>query len=195
MRILIDLDDVLNDFASCLLFYNNRIHQTYHSISEIDRWDWWKDAYGKEWAYPLKTIEFWEDIDHDWVGFDFIVNMLDKGHEVKIVSASNYSQMLGFKINALLTSFSKYMYGASRVNYEPLISPTLCDEDIIICHDKSLIRGDILIDDNPNNLHDFPGVSITFAKPWNQQDLTFFRSNDWTDIEEYIDGLNIEFEY
>ena len=191
MRILIDLDDVLNDFANNLLFYNNRIHKVYHSITEIDRWDWWKDAYGKEWDYPLKTIEFWEDIDHDWCGFDFITNMSNKGHEIKIVSASNYSKMLGFKIDALLTSFNVYKYKHNCW----LTSLALCDEDIIICHDKSLIRGDVLIDDNPNNLHDFPGVSITFAKPWNQQDLTFFRSNNWQQIEEYIDGLNIEFKY
>lgn len=42
-------------------------------------------------------------------------------------------------------------------------------KDYIECHDKSLIRGDVLIDDYPNNLLGFVGLPILFDRPWNQE--------------------------
>lgn len=40
-------------------------------------------------------------------------------------------------------------------------------KDYIECHDKSLIRGDVLIDDCPENLLNFVGLAILFDRPWN----------------------------
>lgn len=41
-------------------------------------------------------------------------------------------------------------------------------KDYVECHDKSLIRGDVLIDDCPLNLIGFLGVPVLFDRPWNQ---------------------------
>lgn len=40
--------------------------------------------------------------------------------------------------------------------------------DYVECHDKSLVRGDVLIDDCPDNLLDFVGLPVLFDRPWNQ---------------------------
>lgn len=42
------------------------------------------------------------------------------------------------------------------------------EKDVIIAHDKSLIRGDVLIDDGPHNFEGFNGIRILFNQPWNQ---------------------------
>ena len=38
---------------------------------------------------------------------------------------------------------------------------------IVITHDKSLIRGDILVDDAIHNITAFPGSTIIYTQPWN----------------------------
>lgn len=39
--------------------------------------------------------------------------------------------------------------------------------DIVLTHDKAMVRGDILVDDAIHNLEAFPGKAITFTQPWN----------------------------
>lgn len=56
--------------------------------------------------------------------------------------------------------------------------------DLIIAHDKSLIRGDVLIDDGPHNVKAFPGDTILVDRPYNR-DLTHpYRATSWEEIVE-----------
>lgn len=41
-------------------------------------------------------------------------------------------------------------------------------EDLIIAHDKSMVRGDLLIDDAPHNIQSYPGRKIVFDRPHNR---------------------------
>ena len=61
----------------------------------------------------------------------------------------------------------------------PFISPSR----IVFCGDKSILRGDYLIDDNPRQLRLFRGEGILFTAPANLEVTGFRRVDNWLDVE------------
>jgi 5'(3')-deoxyribonucleotidase len=45
-------------------------------------------------------------------------------------------------------------------------------EDIVFASDKSLVTGDVLIDDGQHNIDSFRGPGVLIARPWNRGTLT-----------------------
>ncbi len=63
----------------------------------------------------------------------------------------------------------------------------LSSRDVIVAHDKSVIKADIMIDDNISNCNGFSGVSILFAQPWNTSPQTgHYRADNWPDVIQYL---------
>lgn len=52
--------------------------------------------------------------------------------------------------------------------------------------DKSLIKTDYLIDDNPEHVINASGQGIVFTKEWNKTLTGYPRMNSWQDIVEYF---------
>ncbi|MEM9000718.1 MAG: 5'(3')-deoxyribonucleotidase [Bacteroidota bacterium] len=52
----------------------------------------------------------------------------------------------------------------------------------ILCGDKFILKGDILIDDRKRNLETFEGRSIMFTSPHNIDTNGFERANDWQEV-------------
>ena len=68
--------------------------------------------------------------------------------------------------------------------------PFISSDDIIICKDKWLIKGDILIDDAIHNLEKFSGYKVLLTAPHNKlikEDDTIFRATNWQQIYSYIE--------
>ena len=57
----------------------------------------------------------------------------------------------------------------------------------IFCGDKSILKGDVLIDDHDFNLSVFKGRSILFTAPHNMTDTKYERMNNWLDAEKLFD--------
>lgn len=57
----------------------------------------------------------------------------------------------------------------------------------IFCGDKSILKGDVLIDDHGFNLSVFEGRSILFTAPHNMADTKYERMNNWLDAEKLFD--------
>jgi 5'(3')-deoxyribonucleotidase len=58
--------------------------------------------------------------------------------------------------------------------------------DVVIAHDKSLIKGAYLIDDNIQNCQNFEGTAFLFDQPWNRKDTGLYRVRDWPEIIEWV---------
>ena len=73
--------------------------------------------------------------------------------------------------------FEKRMWMAE---FYPFISWT----QLVFCGDKSVIRGEIMIDDHPKNLNYFPGRKILFTQPHNLllPDETWQRVSNWEEL-------------
>lgn len=58
-------------------------------------------------------------------------------------------------------------------------------KDFVIASDKSLIKGDFLIDDAAHNCEHFPGLSICFDSPWNHH-YKGYRARNWDEILSWM---------
>jgi len=56
----------------------------------------------------------------------------------------------------------------------------------ILCGDKKILRGDILIDDRSHNLEHFQGRSMIFTSPHNIHTNHFERMNSWQEIAKEL---------
>lgn len=54
-------------------------------------------------------------------------------------------------------------------------------DDLIVVHDKSMIRADALIDDLPRNVESWGTRGILFSTPWNAGATVVLRADDWLD--------------
>jgi hypothetical protein len=97
--------------------------------------------------------------------FDGVGALRDAGHRVIVVTA-DYSQG---KIDWL----TDYGYTRSK-------------EEIFFAADKSLIRADVLVDDKPQTVAEFPGHAILFSRPWNLAFDWPWRANNWDDVLRLI---------
>lgn len=70
--------------------------------------------------------------------------------------------------------------------YFPYFSKT---GNIIFTGRKDLIAGDILVDDAPHNLLNYPGKAIVFDAPWNREITHLPRALSWVELVPMI--LNI----
>ncbi len=57
---------------------------------------------------------------------------------------------------------------------------------IVFCGDKSILRADFLIDDNPRQLRAFRGEGLLFSAPHNRHETTWRRMNNWLDVERFF---------
>lgn len=60
------------------------------------------------------------------------------------------------------------------------------DKDFVVAFDKSLVMGDVLIDDKIDNIKEFRGAGILFSQPWNTNWVTTRRMNNWSEIARWF---------
>jgi 5'-nucleotidase len=56
----------------------------------------------------------------------------------------------------------------------------------VFCGDKSILRADYLVDDQPRNLERFEGQGLLYSAPHNLMVTGFVRVNNWLDVGEYF---------
>jgi len=61
-------------------------------------------------------------------------------------------------------------------------------KQIVFCGDKSLVKADIMIDDHPKNLDNFPGKTYIFTQPLNLfiNNSRHTRVNSWEELEKIL---------
>ena len=56
----------------------------------------------------------------------------------------------------------------------------------ILCGNKNILKGDVLIDDRSKNLAPFDGRSIMFTSPHSMNVTAFERADTWQDIADKL---------
>jgi 5'(3')-deoxyribonucleotidase len=59
----------------------------------------------------------------------------------------------------------------------------------VFCGDKSILRADFLIDDQPKNLERFQGQGLLYAAPHNVGVTGFVRMENWREVAAYFSKL------
>ncbi|MDC6267257.1 5' nucleotidase, NT5C type [Lysinibacillus fusiformis] len=164
-RIILDMDDVIANLLTSWIEVVNFCENENVQLQDVSSWDIEKyfkcgrkvfDYLNYDLYRNLKPIEGSQDG----------VRMLQEKYDVYIVTVSTtHKDSLIAKIEWLEEYF-----------------PFIKKEKIVLLGDKSIVRGDIIIDDSIKNLERFDGRKILFNSCHNQGNVQFERVNGWSEI-------------
>ena len=59
-------------------------------------------------------------------------------------------------------------------------------DDVYFLSDKSIVPGDLLFDDAPHHLDNWPGIKVKMVTPYNQDTKADYEVNNWQEFDELI---------
>ena len=173
-RICVDMDEVIADAVTeHLLRYNRDFGASITAADLEGKWLWEVVPHQHHEALEgyLRSDDFFavlEVMPHA----QRVLEHLSQHHEVFIATAAM----------EVPTSFqAKYEWLGRHFPFIPA-------SNIVFCGDKSILRADYLIDDNPRQLRRFAGQGILFESPHNLHVTGFKRVRNWLDVEQLFLG-------
>lgn len=180
MIILVDVDGVVADLHTEWLRRYNLDYDTDLGKEDISSWSMHKlvvpECGTKIYDY-LKLPEIYDLVQPIEGALDGIKSIRKMGHRVVYLSAGFYpAKVRWLNYNGFLSGRTSNWASA---------------EDVIIAFDKSLIKGDVLIDDRLKNVDEFHGPAILFDQPWNQEGRNgrVWRAMDWEGVVKKIERM------
>lgn len=171
--ILCDLDGVVCGLhAEWLRRYNADFGDSL-TLADITTWDMVphvKPECGRRIYEYLHARDLYDRIEPIAGAIDGVRRLRAAGHRVVFVTSCVDGPMAMSKI-AWLSRFDVFTSMA----------------DVVIAHDKSLVRGDLMIDDYPKNLDDFDGPAILFDAPYNRAS-EHVRAVGWDRVVELVEA-------
>ena len=173
-RIAVDMDEVMADALAEFLRRYKRDFDEHLPEEELQGRRLWEvvssDRHEKLESY-LRTEDFFG-----------VLNVMPESQRVMRALQEKYEVFIGTAAMEVPSSFTaKYEWLARHF---PFISPS----HIVFCGDKSIIRADYLIDDNPRQLQRFGGEGILYSAHHNVNVTGFRRVNGWLDVEKMFLG-------
>ena len=179
LTILVDMDDVLNNLLEVWLNQLNCAYDLMVRYQDIRKWDmrlYFPTLTEKQIYKPLESSYFWLRVGPKPGARKALVDLIEQGHVVKVVTASRPRSVYPKLNNCLF-----YHY------------PFLTYKDVIVASDKTMIRGDVLVDDRQDNLIGGEYQGILFAAPHNEdfeaEKHGLIRANEWKDVVTIINKL------
>ncbi|MGA2896187.1 MAG: 5'-3'-deoxyribonucleotidase [Acidobacteriaceae bacterium] len=168
-RIAVDMDEVIADTVAEHLIRYNRDYNG--NITKAD-------LRGK-WIWDVVAIDRHPRLE-EYLRSDDFFDVLDVIPDAQRVLRRLQQQFEVFIASAAMevpTSFNaKYRWLERHF-------PTIPATHIVFCGDKSILRADYLIDDNPRQLRRFSGAGILYDAPHNAAVTGFRRVHNWLEIE------------
>ena len=173
------MDDTIENLLEAWLAVLNEKYNTIYQKEDIREWDiasYFSGIDKKDIFAPLLTDEFWTTVTPKPDAQEILRKLHDEGHGLYIVTASAYQSLHSKMENCLFKYF-----------------PFIDWNHVIITQNKRLIKGDILIDDNPQHLIEGGHISILMDMPHNRQfDNELYgieRVSSWYEIYDIISQL------
>lgn len=174
IRVLFDLDDTLTDFIHELVDRYNKKYETEHTIDECNQWN----------LNEIFEHNILELIDDE----DFFESVKPKERVVELMEKWTRDDRYEIYI---VTSCLKPINYMKKVKWFERHMPFFPVGRVIPITNKEIIQGDILVDDNPNNLRKWQeencdGFCLMMNAPHNQSCDEFFRIERFEQIESIL---------
>jgi len=175
MTIFIDMDEVIADaYDAFISNYNTDFNEnlTIEDFKGAEAWEIIPKDRKKQMRKYLYTDGFFRSFKPIGNSQD-ILEQLCKEHEVYIASAAmEFPNSLKEKSD-WLDEYFPFIHWKNR----------------ILCGNKFILKGDLLIDDRAYNLKAFNGHSLLFTSPHNIYENSFPRANNWDEAYEFIKSI------
>lgn len=172
--ICVDMDEVIADVLNEQILLYNREFKERLTVTELrGRWIW-------DFIPPDRLRALERHIQSD----DFFEHLAVIPHSQRVLEGlqRRYDVYIATAVMEYPQAFVPKYEWLKR--HFPFIPPS----HIVFCGDKSIVRGDFLIDDNPRELRLFRGEAIMYSSPANALVREFPRVNNWLDLEELFMG-------
>lgn len=178
MKILIDCDNILNNLAEVVLKTYNEDWNDNLKIDDIVKYqieNFVKEPAKENFYKYFIQKRVWKQISSITDSIKYINKLREDGHELYLCTKTE-------PYNA----YKKSEWCFRNYGFKPR-------KNFLCVPDKTMVRGDILIDDCTAN---FGGqkCSIALAYPWNEDfkadGITNFRCNSWKDIYDTIVSID-----
>jgi 5'(3')-deoxyribonucleotidase len=170
MRVLVDMDEVVCDFVGEFV---RRVGRKREEVVTFDV----NDCLGITRERFLEVISdpsFFRSLEPIDGALDGLKRIVDAGHDLVICT--------------MISTGCKNAYDA-KANWLCAHLPWMdVDRTMITAKRKSLVRGDVLFDDNMKNLEHFPGAAVAMARPWNEGFRV--RVKTWPEFTRHVDYLH-----
>jgi 5'(3')-deoxyribonucleotidase len=173
-RICVDMDEVM---ADALGEHLSRYNQHFNEQITVE------DLHGK-WLWEVVSSDRHEVLEATLRSEDFFeaLAVMPESQRVLQRLQMNYEVFIATAAMEVPSSFhQKYRWLAKHFPFIPA-------SHIVYCGDKSILRADYLIDDNPRQLRRFKGEGIIYTSPHNINVKGFKRVNDWLEVEQLFLG-------
>lgn len=169
-RIAVDMDEVIADAVAEHLLRYNRDHDEKLTKDDLrGKWLWDVVALDRHPALEayLRSEDFFEVLD-----------VMPESQRVLLALQDKYEVFIATAAMEVPNSFTaKYEWLKAHF---PFIHPS----NIVFCGDKSILKADFLIDDNPRQLRRFSGQGILFHSHHNVRVHEWPRVKNWLDVEK-----------
>ena len=184
MIIGVDVDSVLADLDRVWLAWYNRDYNDNFTREQIKRWDFHLDLKpecGLKMYDYLKDYTLYDEVPVIEGALDGVLTLRNLGHRVVFITTTPIEcsgrKYLWLKEHGFFNG-STYKNGGDFIDY-------------IEASDKSLVRTDMLIDDNLHTIKAYPWMGVLFDQPWNQDLDWSYRVFGWKDFLEKFSMLEM----
>lgn len=171
MNILVDVDDVCADLVSRWLSLYNEDFNDNLTKADIQSWNI------AEYVKPEAAESIYEYLERD--------DLYDDVHPITgallgIERLRNMGHRIIFVTTATKGHAGKKLEWLQKHGF---LSPNkINDIDYVECADKTLINGDLIIDDRFTTVEKFGDRGILFTQTWNKHKKWIIRADTWSDI-------------
>ncbi len=180
LRILCDADDTIENLAVHWIAELNSKYNKNVDCENRHSWDMcasFPDLTAEQVLEPLYNDNFWDKITPVTDSELYLKKLVNDGHEVFIVTASNL-ETKSAKTNKLLQMF-----------------PFLKKDNIIFTYNKQQIDGDVLVDDGVHNLLGGSYKKLLYNQPYNanvdEEKHDIMRVYSWRDVYEKVCAMAV----
>jgi 5'(3')-deoxyribonucleotidase len=171
-RICVDMDEVMADtLAEHLRRYNQTFEEevTLEDLAGKGLWEFTPLDRKQQLRAFLDAEDFFEDLP-----------LMPGAQEVLIQLSSRFEIFIATQAMAVPNSLGpKYRWLQRHFPFIPA-------SHYVFCGDKSVLRAEYLIDDQPRNLLRFSGAGLLYTAPHNLTVTGFVRVNNWQEVADYF---------
>ena len=172
--ILIDIDDVCANMAPIWLENYNHTWDDTLKLSDITDWDWSLFVLphcGKKIFSFLHDDTLYDSVKPVQGSLEGVETLRKLGYNIVFTTAHDFT-------NSKFKWLKKHKF-SNDIN------------EFVVAHNKNLIKGDYIIDDNYDNFINYDGDKLLYRRPWNLKFRTIYEVHNWKDIMEKFQMLNM----
>ena len=149
LRILCDMDSIIVNMSQKWIDLYNKDHNEKMTMDDVKNWDMAHNVKIGEKIYEyLYSHEFFLNVDPIEGALEALQTFQKEGHHLVIASAPSWP---GNSASDKLSWLKKH-------------APFINKRDVMLGHNKYMLKGDVLIDDSPDNIE-------SYFKHWPQADI------------------------